>query len=337
MFRWLIGALLGLIGLAAVVAVICYFVLKRDDIPYATLASHYENANSHYVDLPGGIHMHYRDEGAHPGDATLLLVHGYAASVQTWEPWVARLGDDYRMISIDLPGHGLTSAPAGYQPTTSNYVDALNAFAASQHLDHFIIAGNSMGGNIAWHYALAHPEQLSGLILVDAGGWPDASTEREPLIFKLLSNPIIAPILRDLDNARLTREGLERAFVNHSLINDAMVSRYTDLARAPGHRDILVQIMLARSSRDVATPERLHAIRTPTLILHGDHDNLIAPSSAQHFKNAIPDSEVVMLRNVGHVPQEEAPEESANAVHDFIYRLGERGYEAMPAGASGGD
>src|SRR5690242_20778718 len=214
MFRWLIGALLGLIALVAVVAVVGYFVLKRDDIPYASLASRYENASSHYVDLPGGIHMHYRDEGAHPGNATLLLVHGYAASVQTWEPWVGRLGDDYRVISIDLPGHGLTRAPAGYQPTINNYMDAIYAFAASQHLDHFVIAGNSMGGNIAWHYALAHPEQLNALILVDAGGWAHESTDREPIIFSLLRNPIIAPILRDLDNTRLTREGLEKAFVN---------------------------------------------------------------------------------------------------------------------------
>jgi pimeloyl-ACP methyl ester carboxylesterase len=333
MFRWLIGGLLGLIGLAAVVAVVGYFVLKRDDVPYATLASHYENANSRYVDLPGGIHMHYRDEGAHPGDATVLLVHGYAASVQTWEPWVRELGGQYRVVSIDLPGHGLTSAPAGYQPTTSNYVDAINAFAASQHLDHFVLAGNSMGGNIAWHYALAHPEQLNALVLVDAGGWPDASTEREPIIFKLLSNPIIAPLLRDLDNTRLTREGLEKAFVNQALINDVMVSRYTDLARAPGHREILVRIMLDRASRDVATPERLRAIRTPTLIIHGDHDNLIAPSSGQHFKDAIPDSQLVMLPNVGHVPQEEAAAQSAMAVHEFLYALGERGQEAMPAGA----
>src|SRR5215475_8257319 len=137
MLRWLINGLLAIIGLAAVVAVAGYFVLKRDDIPYATLASHYENANSHYVDLPGGVHMHYRDEGAHPGAATLLLVHGYAASVQTWEPWVRLLGQDCRVISIDLPGHGLTGAPAGYQPTIGNYVEVVNAFAASQHLDHF--------------------------------------------------------------------------------------------------------------------------------------------------------------------------------------------------------
>ncbi len=333
MLRWLINGLLAIIGLAAVVAVVGYFVLKRDDIPYATLATHYENASSRYVDLPGGIHMHYRDEGAHPGNATLLLVHGYAASVQTWEPWVARLGDDYRIISIDLPGHGLTSAPAGYQPTIANYVEAINAFAASQHLDHFVIAGNSMGGNIAWRYALAHPEQLNALILVDAGGWAHESTGREPIIFNLLRNPIIAPILRDLDNTRLTREGLQKAFVNQSLINDAMVSRYTDLARAPGHRDILVQIMLNRPASDFATPERLHAIHTPTLILQGDRDNLIAPSSAQHFKDAIPDSEILMLHDVGHVPQEEAPDQSAMAVHEFLYRLAERGYEAAPIAA----
>jgi pimeloyl-ACP methyl ester carboxylesterase len=234
---------------------------------------------------------------------------------------VQRLGGDHRVISIDLPGHGLTSAPAGYEPAISNYVDVIGAFAASQHLARFVIAGNSMGGDIAWHYALAHPEQLDGLILVDAGGWPDASTEREPIIFKLLSNPIIAPLLRNLDNTQLTREGLEKAFVNHSLVNDAMVSRYTDLARAPGHREILTQIMLDRSARDVATPARLNAIHIPTLIIHGDRDNLIAPSSARHFKDAIPNSQLVMLHDVGHVPQEETPDQSADAVRAFLHQL----------------
>src|SRR5262249_42089879 len=129
MLRWLINGLLAIIGVAAVIAGAGYFLLERGGIPHAPPPPPYWNAKSRQADLPGGIHMHYRDEGAHPGDATLLLVHGYAASVQTWEPWVSRLRENCRVISIDLPGHGLTSAPAGYQPTIGNYVEAIHAFA----------------------------------------------------------------------------------------------------------------------------------------------------------------------------------------------------------------
>ena len=113
MLRWLLGGLLGLIGLVAVAAVGGYVLLKRDDIPYETLESQYTSPASQFVDLPGGIHMHYREQGQDAQSPTVLLVHGFSASLHTWEPWVERLSEDYHVVSLDLPGHGLTRAPAG--------------------------------------------------------------------------------------------------------------------------------------------------------------------------------------------------------------------------------
>jgi pimeloyl-ACP methyl ester carboxylesterase len=323
MLRWLIGGILALIGLAAVLSAGAYFALKRPDIPYETLAAQYESAASRYVDLPGGVHMHYREEGQ-ANAPTLLLIHGFSASLQTWEPWIERLGDDFRIVSIDLPGHGLTRAPAGYQASIEAFREVVHEFTRAQGLERFALAGSSMGGNIAWEYALAHPEQVDALVLVDASGWEDTRAEvsEEPAVFKLLRNPMLGPLLRDLDNTRLVRQGLEASFADPALVDDAMLNRYTQLARAPGHRDILIQLSLDYRSRNFATPERLAPLAgKPVLILHGDADRLVPPEHAQQFHDAIPGSQLVMFEATGHIPQEERPDESAMAVQEFLYEV----------------
>jgi pimeloyl-ACP methyl ester carboxylesterase len=318
----LFGILLGLVGLAALVAVGGYFALRRADIPYETLAAKYESAASRYVDLPDGVHMHYRDEGAQ-GGPIVLLIHGFSASLHTWEPWVQRLGEDYRVITLDLPGHGLTRAPAGYQGTIDVFRDEVAAFLQTQGLTDFAIGGNSMGGHVAWEYALAHPEHVNALLLVDSAGWPEAPRaegDNGPIIFKLLANPITAAILRDLDNSRLIRQGLGSAFPAHpELVDDVMVARYSELSRAPGHRDIILDLM--RDTPPAATHERLAALHMPVLVMHGTEDNLIPFTHAQQFHDSIAGAELAALEGIGHAPQEEVPDQSATIASEFLYRV----------------
>lgn len=305
--------LLAIIGVLALVAVGGYFALKRPDIPYETLAARYENAASRYVDLPSGVRMHYRDEGVRPADGgsapTILLIHGYSASLHTWEAWVDDLGQDFRVISIDLPGHGLTRAPAGYDVSIGAYRDVVAEFAEAMWLTRFAIAGSSMGGNVAWEYALAHADQLDALILVDAAGWEGEAPRREPAIFPLLRNPITAPIVTEVDVTPLIRRGLESSFADPARVSDAMVSRYAELARAPGHRDMLIALMLERGERDFATAERLAPITLPVLVLHGAQDNLIPPGDAQRFKDALPHAALIVL------------DASAMAVREFLHQV----------------
>lgn len=333
MFKWLFGIL----GLIVLLAVGAFFVLKRDDIPYATLAAKYENGASRYVDLPDGIHMHYTDQGATqaangPPVPTVLLVHGFSASTHTWEAWVPKLGEDYRVVSIDLPGHGLTQAPAGYRASIENFRDAVYAFTQAEHLARFAIIGNSMGGNVAWEYALAHPEQLDALILVDAAGWPhpsEGALNTSPMM-QLIRNPITGPIVRDLDNTRVFRQGVQAAFADPAKADDVMITRYVELSRAPGHRDILLQLQTNYAGRREASDDVLSTIKTPTLILWGQQDHLIPVADAERFHHAIPGSEVKIFENSGHLPQEEAADASATAVTEFLYHVHEAGYEAAP-------
>ena len=143
----------------------------KSEISYAELAAKYATPASRFADLPGGLHVHYRDQGPPAATHTLVLVHGFAASLQAWEPWVARLAS-YRVISLDLPGHGLTAAPAGYRASTDGDVALIDDLTRRLGARRFVLGGNSMGGGIAWAYALKHPERLEGLVLVDAAGWP---------------------------------------------------------------------------------------------------------------------------------------------------------------------
>lgn len=323
MVRWIVGGLLALVGLAALLLVGAYFVLNRPDIPYAALESTYAGPASRYADLPGGVRMHYRDQG-NPDGPVLILVHGYGSSLHTWEPWVERLGDDYRIISLDLPGHGLTRAPAGYDASMDAFVAEVRALANELQLGSFAIAGSSMGGNVAWEYALAHPEQIQSLILVGASGWPDTpeGEDEDPLVFRVLRNPIAGPLMRNIDSTALTRQGLQAAFFDPALATEDMVRRYVDLSRAPGHRDILLQLTLGVRERNYATPERLAPLaNTPVLILQGDTDRLVSPAHAEQFHNAISGSQLMVFEDTGHIPQEERPDESAMAAREFLFAV----------------
>ncbi|MGE0047020.1 MAG: alpha/beta fold hydrolase [Hyphomonadaceae bacterium] len=321
---FLIGLLI-LIGLGALVAAGGYFTLRRPDIPLATLEQRYGDQRSQYQDLPNGVRMHFRDEGVQTRP-TLLLVHGFSSSLHTWEPWTRILSDRYRLISIDLPGHGLTDAPATYEPSTAQYARDIEAFARARGIEHFALAGNSMGGHVAWEYALAHPNQLDALILVDAAGWAETRSEsqNDPQIFRLLRNPVLGPLLIQLDNTRLVREGLRGSFHDPAFANDGMVRRYIELARAPGHREILRRLLIGSRDGRPATNELLAGIRTPTLILHGGADTLVPVEHGRQFAGAIPGSDLVIWEDDGHLPQEEHPQRSADALAAFLARVYEQ-------------
>jgi pimeloyl-ACP methyl ester carboxylesterase len=312
-------SILALVGLIAAAA---YFALRRDEIPYEALAARYGTAASRYADLPGGVHLHYRDEGATNGPA-LLLVHGFSASLETWSHWAARLGDDYRVISIDLPGHGLTRAPKDYDASVGASCDLIQAFAEVQKLNHFTIAGNSLGGHVAWEYTLAHPERVDALVLVDASGWPRTNLERKgaTFAFTLLRNPAIGHWVSKLGGKMLVQRIVRGAFADRSLVTEAMVRRYVDLSRAPGHREIMLKLMLDGLVRQDLEPQRLAPIAKPTLIIWGERDNIMPIDDAHSFRNAIADSQLITYENVGHFPQEEFADASAAAARTFLLRV----------------
>lgn len=301
---------LGILVLAVVALVLIgWLALLRPDIGYDKLEARYGDAASRYLDLPGGVHMRYRDQGQ-PGGHVLVLVHGFSASAQDWDDWVRLLSPRYRVITLDLPGHGLTRAPARWPAGPDAYADLVASAADRLGLKSFVLAGNSMGGGVAWDFALRHPERLRGLVLEDAAGWaPPKSQQGGALIFQILRNPIGRAFLRDIDTKPLIAQGLKSAFVDEKLVTPGLVDRYSDLARAPGHRAILIGLQTGQ--RREATPAVLSAIKVPTLVMHGREDRLIPFADGEAFARAIPGATLVAYPGVGHVPMEQIPERSA--------------------------
>jgi pimeloyl-ACP methyl ester carboxylesterase len=310
--------------LALVVAAACLSACAGD-IPYAELEARYGGAASQYMDLPGDLRVHYRDQGNLQAQVTVVMVHGFAASLHAWEPWVEQLDEDYRLVSLDLPGHGLTRAPAGYQSSPEAQVAVVDALAERLDLPPFVLAGNSMGGGVAWRYALAHPEKVRGLVLVNAAGWPEAAEgeggdDSRPLVFKLLENPIGRSVLRNLDPRPLAGRGLRQAYGDEALVTPDLVDRYVELARAPGHRAILTDPRRRRGGEPV-TAAAFGAITAPTLVMVGALDQVIPPERGAGFAQAIPGARLITYADGGHVPMEQLPDRTAEDLRAFLASL----------------
>jgi pimeloyl-ACP methyl ester carboxylesterase len=305
-----------LLSLAVLAGVAAWLTLRGPDIPYTALEAKYTDGASRFVDLPGGFHVHYQEEGD-PSRPLVVLLHGFGDSFTAWEGWVRSLKIKFHVISLDFPGHGLTRAPAGYELTSEGLVDFVDAFAAKLALPKFAVAGNSMGGGVAWLLAVRHPERIDALILVDAAGFPNENPPTEvPLAFKILRYPIGRAILRNIDNRPLIGEGLRTDVYDKALITPAVVDRWAEFQRAPGHRAILLGINFAAQPQ--ATADMLGTIKVPTLVLHGESDVLIEPASARKFAAAIPGAKLITYPQVGHLPQIEIPQRSAADVAAFL-------------------
>jgi pimeloyl-ACP methyl ester carboxylesterase len=174
-----------------------------------------------------------------------------------------------------------------------------------------------MGGGVAWQLALRHPDRIDALILVDAAGFPNEKPPTEvPLAFKILQYPIGRAILRNIDNRPLIDEGLKTDVYDKALITPAIVDRWAEFQRAPGHRAILIGVNFAAQTQ--ATADVLGTIQVPTLVLHGESDVLIEPASARKFAAAIPGAKLIIYPQVGHLPQIEIPQRSAADVAAFL-------------------
>lgn len=321
MLRWILIGLGGLVGLMLLVVVGGYLALLRPDIPYETLEARYGAADGRTIEV-GDVRAYYRDEGADT-IATVLLLHGYGASTATWDAWAETLKGRFRVVRVDLPGHGLTRAPDTFPATPDTYADFVDQFANKLGLGPVVVVGNSMGGNVAWRLAERHPQRVAGLVLVDAAGFRDVAPSEGggTLLFNLLASPFWGRVLQDLDSTVLARQTLKASFVDQSRVTEAMVRRYVDLSRAPGRRALLRALSLSSWSIEPASPERLAKIIAPTLVMHGAQDALVPVENGRRFASAIPGAQIIVYEGVGHLPQEEAAERSAQDLERFLAML----------------
>jgi len=308
--KFLVGLVIAAAGLAAT-----FWFISTPAIPRAVLTAKYAVSPSQFVTLPDGARVHFRDRG--PRDAqVLLLVHGSNASLLTWEPWAARLDKDFRVVSLDLPGHGLTGAVPDRDYSQEGMVKFVLEFADKIGLGTFAIAGNSMGGGVAARFAEEHPDRVSKLILVDAGGMPVKQGDRIPLAFRIARIPVLNQLVLHITPRSLVVEGLNDAIVRKSIISDRMIDSYWDFARMEGTREATLERFSLPP--DSFVKDHTAAIKVPTLILWGEQDHLIPVAAAREFHAAIRGSKLIVYPGTGHVPMEEVADQSAADVRAFL-------------------
>jgi pimeloyl-ACP methyl ester carboxylesterase len=302
LLKWT-GALLALLIVIGALGV-------RRDRPAAEVEARRGGPLSRFVTVDG-LRIHHRDRGS---GQVVLLLHGSNASLHTWEAWSASLEKDHRVIALDLPGHGLTGPDAKGRYSPSQMAELVNAFLAQLGVAKAIVAGNSMGGNVAWHLALLHPERVEKLVLVDAGGFP--REEPLPIGLRLQRGPVMGRVARWLTPRFMVARSLRDAYGDPSKVNDALVDLYEDLLLREGNREA-TRIRLG-SAHDDGQEKRLSEIHVPTLIIWGTKDRWVLPKYAEHFHAAIAGSQLVMLDGLGHLPMEENPAKSFAAVQRFL-------------------
>ena len=293
--------------LLAILAVLCWNI--KSDIQIEELKEKYANEASKFIEIDG-LNVHYRDEGK---GETIVLLHGTAASLHTWDQWTADLIDQYRVIRLDLPAFGLTGTNEQFDYKTENYVDFLAAFLNEIEVDSMYLAGNSLGGEIAWNYAANHTDQVQKLVLLDPAGF--SFDKKIPFIFKLARIPVLNTIIRYVTPRSFIEENIKEVYYDDGKITDKILDTYYDICLREGNRQAFID--RAKLNRKDNTAD-LKNISVPTLVLWGKEDVWIPVSHADHFMKALPNAELAIMDETGHIPMEENPKESLKIALDFM-------------------
>ena len=299
-------------GFIALIVILLLIICERDR-PVEELIPLYANKDSKFMPIMG-MKVHYREEGVATDTLPLILLHGMSSSLNTWDSVVISLKAHKRVISLDLPGFALTGPSPEMAYNFPYYSKFIDSFATRLKIKRFILAGNSLGGAISWNYALHNPSRLAKMILIDAAGYPKKG-ESGSLGFKLASTPVINNLLLYATPKALVRKSLETVYYDPARVTDEQVERFHDVAIREGNREAALMIFKGSFK---GNPESIKEVKTPTLILWGDKDNLIGVNNVDNFLKDIKGSKAEIYKNVGHVPMEEVPGKVAASILKFV-------------------
>ncbi|NMY49763.1 alpha/beta hydrolase [Pseudomonas sp. WS 5011] len=262
-----------------------------------------------------GMLVHLRDQGPRDDPAPIVLLHGTSASLHTWEGWVAALQTKRRVISLDLPGFGLTGPFPDGDYRMSHYSAFLAHVLDQLQVPRAVVAGNSFGGQLAWQFALDHPQRVERLVLVDSAGYPRNATSI-PIGFRLAQIPALAPLMANLLPRQMIEASIRNVYGDPSKVSDELIDRYYELTLRAGNREALRQRFIQAEAGQGFT--RIAELKVPTLIIWGGRDELIPPDNAERFKRDIQGSRLVLFDDLGHVPQEEDPARTVAVLMGFL-------------------
>lgn len=284
------------------------------DTQFDAMARKYGGDASQFVDLGSSGRIHYRDQGVVDGPV-LLLIHGTSASLHTWQPLIERLEGRYRLISLDLPGHGLTG-----ENTNRDYSRPAMVAAVWRLMDHLGVSsaslvGNSLGGAVAWASALDRPEKVASLILLAPSGAPRTVVSRSNIGFKILKTSVGQLLMKKIAPRRIIKSSLIQSVARKGVITEPMVDRYWELLRLKGNRQAMID--MTNTSRDQNEWKRLSTIQAPSLVIWGEDDGLLPIDMLSTFENELKQVKSVRLSGIGHLPMEEDADRVADSIIKF--------------------
>ena len=247
----------------------------------------------------------------------VVLLHGTSASLHTWQGWTKALSTDYCVVSMDLPGFGLTGP---YTDETTKYNSANYAKFVIQVLDSLnlkkvTLAGNSLGGKIAWRTSALYPDRIDNLVLVDAVGYP-ATPKHVPIGFKLAKYPALTPILSRVLPRDVVKKSVLSVYADDSKVDEALIDRYYDLTLRQGNRRALNRRL--QEMDNTSDQAQIKQLDLPTLIIWGAQDDLIPVKNTALFHKDISNSQLKIFNDLGHVPHEEDPVATVKVVKQFL-------------------
>jgi len=293
-------------------------LIRTPDTHRDDMLNKYGNQYSGFIHDASGLSIHYRDQGKQDG-IPMVFLHGSSGSLHVFEPLIQQFDGAYRFISYDHPGHGLTGPHPANDYSYAGYAQALDLLRSKLHLDHFVLVGHSMGGWIAWRYAVEHPEAVDALILISASGMP--TRKEDPTLKLSLGQQLMQTGPgRWLSEYTMPRSMVERstraAIYDDNIITDELVDQFWELMRYPGNRRAFS--IRSQLDRDPELAHLANSIEAPTLLVWGDKDAFVLPSAALSFSERIEQSEILLLSDVGHLPMLEAPTDVKTAIEDFL-------------------
>ena len=290
------------------------------------LRSSRRSISYHTIDI-GGLKAFYREAGS-PDAPAVLLLHGFPSSSRMWEPLLPLLADRYHVIAPDYPGFGSSSAPppSDFAYTFDNIAGVMNELTAKLGLGNYVLFMQDYGGPVGFRMALAHPECVRGIIIQNAVSheqglsplwdarrryWADPAHEIEALKANFIS--LAATRQRHLGSSPHPER----------YDPDTWSDEYAFLTR-PGQAEIQTTLFLDYRT-NVASYLKwqawLRQTRPPTLVVWGKYDPSFTVAGASAYRDDVPDAEVHLL-DAGHFALDEATDEIAVLVRDFLARLG---------------
>ncbi len=294
---------------------------------------------SRWLDLDGPVH--YLDFGGPAHGPVIVCVHGLGGAALNWSAIAPLLTGRCRVLAPDLAGHGLTQSDGRRTDVMANRV-LLHRFIEAVPGAPVILMGNSMGGMISLLETSAAPDAVAGLILIDPAV-PLVPARPDPFVatmFAIYLTPGLGRLLmrrRNVSPEAVVAGTLALCCVDAARVPADVVAQHVALARRRAsftgtERDFAASMrsVLATSSfiSGAAYRRRIRNITCPVLLVHGARDRLVPVGAARAAVRANPSWSLVVLLDVGHVPQLEAPHATARTITDWLGSAGRSAAES---------